>query len=490
MRAPRIPEATTVGRIGPGAGSEPAPSPLRVVLVGRTGLESMLRTDASIELVRARTPMDAIGELADPLDDSSPVAATVVLGPGSVADGRVTALVEALRLVQPDVRVLGVGSVIAGLDECVPMGADAAAIGAALRGGPATGGGQSSPVSGAMPAAAGGPPGPGGAGAARGGAAGASAHPADERETEAPAPSADKSHGARADRLPEPSLGPGAMAAPGDDAAVLAAVLAGRDPAPVALGMIASRLGVPARVFSPTGEEPPGSVPLVHAGRTIGRLACPGAPAAEVEAQARWLAPWLVLWAQHEQLRRAAFTDELTGAWNRRYFLRYLPAALEQARAARHTVTLLYFDVDNFKRFNDAHGHGAGDEILVDTVRLMTACVRPSDKVCRIGGDEFGVIFHDPEGPRKPETGAQGPASIAGIIERFQRQIREHRFPRLSADAPATLTISGGMATFPWDGRTPEELIERADELARQSKTQGKNAVTFGPGAERACRGH
>nr|MBX2850756.1 diguanylate cyclase [Phycisphaeraceae bacterium] len=70
-----------------------------------------------------------------------------------------------------------------------------------------------------------------------------------------------------------------------------------------------------------------------------------------------------------------------------------------------------------------------------------------------------------------------------GIAKRFQKAICEHRFPELGEEAVGRLTVSGGLAGFPWDGRTPEELIARADTMALKSKRQGKNAICFGPGA-------
>src|SRR5205823_1003498 len=113
------------------------------------------------------------------------------------------------------------------------------------------------------------------------------------------------------------------------------------------------------------------------------------------------------------------------------------------------------------------------------------------DRVCRIGGDEFVVLFHDPEGPRVPPPPGpvpHTPQSIASIAARFQKQICEHNFPKLADQAPGTLTISGGLETFPWDGNTVQELLDRADALALRSKAGGKNVITLGPGAERVCR--
>jgi len=223
-----------------------------------------------------------------------------------------------------------------------------------------------------------------------------------------------------------------------------------------------------------------------------GRLTCddgawatgPGASA--IASLSAWLSAWVRLDAQHRELRHAAFTDALTGAWNRRYFERFMDAAIEQAREARRTVTLMVFDIDNFKQYNDAYGHGAGDEILSETVRLLSAVIRPTDRVCRVGGDEFAVIFYEPEGPR--DATSSPPESIHDIAMRFQQQICSHKFPKLGEDAAGTLTISGGLATFPWDGHNAATLLERADQLSMASKRQGKNALTFGQGAEKVCR--
>jgi diguanylate cyclase (GGDEF)-like protein len=196
------------------------------------------------------------------------------------------------------------------------------------------------------------------------------------------------------------------------------------------------------------------------------------------------LASWLHLQETQSRLRRAALTDPLTGAWNRRYFDRFLASAISTARAKRQHVNVLLFDIDNFKRYNDEFGHDAGDEILVEAVKLMRSVIRPTDRVCRIGGDEFAVIFHDPDGPRV--KGSSDSLSTVELAHRFRRQILEHKFPKLGALARGTLTISGGMAAFPWDGSNAVDLLSRADELARASKSSGKNVITFGPGALRS----
>lgn len=216
-------------------------------------------------------------------------------------------------------------------------------------------------------------------------------------------------------------------------------------------------------------------------------LGCLHAPAPVREKQlkpwADWLAHWLTLAQQHDQLKHLAMRDELTGAWNRRYFNRFLTRILDRAAQDRSQVTLMVFDIDDFKIYNDRYGHAAGDEILRESAKLMQAVVREHDVVARIGGDEFAVIFWDAEGPRKPNS--THPQDVAKAAHRFQQAICAHKFPKLLDDAPGTLTISGGLASFPWDGTNPDQLLARADEMALRSKRQGKNAITFGPGALR-----
>jgi diguanylate cyclase (GGDEF)-like protein len=253
----------------------------------------------------------------------------------------------------------------------------------------------------------------------------------------------------------------------------------------VAVAVLRRRLGDPSLTFDPAGgaaNESKGGV--AGGGATVswdssvyGTLRAPGVSAAKLARAAEWLASWMRLADQQSALRNAAFTDPLTGAFNRRYFDKFLASAIEAAREDRRSVTVLVFDVDDFKTYNDRFGHGIGDEILRETVKLLQSVVRPTDRVCRIGGDEFAVIFYEPKGPR--ESGSRHPQTIHAIADRFQSQIREHKFPRLT-DAPGPLTVSGGLATFPWDGGTGAELLAKADQFALESKRLGKNVITIG----------
>mgnify|MGYP006423639329 CR=1 FL=1 len=234
-------------------------------------------------------------------------------------------------------------------------------------------------------------------------------------------------------------------------------------------------------------------------GRTIGVLAVEAGDAEnaeairaeahalrrQLEAEADWLAPWLALWRRSRAMRRAAVRDPLTGAYNRRYFLWYMDKAIETARDRRIPLTVLVFDIDHFKRYNDEYGHAAGDEILSESVRALRSVIRPTDRVCRIGGDEFAVVFFEPDGPRR--MGSTPPDDVQVLARRVQERICRRRFPKLGEQARGSLTISGGLATYPWDGRDWRELLDHADELMLASKRQGKNAIKLGRGLGDIC---
>ncbi|MEM9252393.1 MAG: GGDEF domain-containing protein [Planctomycetota bacterium] len=230
------------------------------------------------------------------------------------------------------------------------------------------------------------------------------------------------------------------------------------------------------------------SVALTRQDGELGWLHAPDVDEPELERWAGWLACWLALDRKFSGLRRLALTDELTRAWNRRYFDRFLARVLEHAQDDRSQVTLLVFDIDDFKLYNDRYGHAAGDEILREAARLMRSVVREHDVVARIGGDEFAVIFWDAEPPRTEDpAAAQHPTDVLQCAKRFQAAVCRHEFPKLLDQQAGTLTISGGLASYPWDGRTPTELLARADAMALRSKRQGKNAITLGPGAISRC---
>jgi diguanylate cyclase (GGDEF)-like protein len=138
----------------------------------------------------------------------------------------------------------------------------------------------------------------------------------------------------------------------------------------------------------------------------------------------------------------------------------------------------MLFDIDDFKQYNDKWGHDAGDEIIREVVRLLRTIIRKGDHVCRIGGDEFAVLFCDPEPPR--EAGSNHPTTIEILAKRFREQVANASFPSLGDEATGILSISGGLATFPWDGMDVDSILRTADERLFQSKRQGKNSISIG----------
>ncbi|MBK8266966.1 MAG: GGDEF domain-containing protein [Planctomycetes bacterium] len=174
-----------------------------------------------------------------------------------------------------------------------------------------------------------------------------------------------------------------------------------------------------------------------------------------------------------ENWRKLALTDDLTGLPNRRQLLAFLKEKLAVARRDRMTVTTLIFDIDDFKRYNDQYGHDAGDQILIEVSSLFAQCCRKTDLVARLGGDEFVVVFWDPEGPRA--VGSTPPKGVLNVLQRFRTALQKHTFARLGPDAVGCLTLSGGIAHFPWQATTSAGLLEAADLALLQAKEHGKN---------------
>lgn len=185
---------------------------------------------------------------------------------------------------------------------------------------------------------------------------------------------------------------------------------------------------------------------------------------------------------RHAQLQRLAITDELTGLYNGRYFRHFLSKILDKAKTMRFPVTLLLFDIDNFKKYNDQFGHAVGDEILRETATLMKRCVREHDCVARISGDEFAVVFWEKEGPRMAHAGGgfpgRPPQTPLQVFTRFRGLLNSQEFKGLGASGQGVLTISGGLAVYPYDAATADDLYNAADRaLMFGSKKAGKNTV-------------
>lgn len=186
-----------------------------------------------------------------------------------------------------------------------------------------------------------------------------------------------------------------------------------------------------------------------------------------------------------KRLEELATTDELTGLKNRRYIWEFSRQILEHARTEDGRVTLLLFDIDNFKHYNDVYGHSAGDEILRQAAVLMQRSCRPHDVVGRIGGDEFAVIFWDDselqrlvgDDERRSASTDHPRRGAIFIANRFRSEFNKAELDLLGPEGKGVLTISGGLASFPRDGSTFQALVEQADKALLDAKRSGKNRI-------------
>jgi len=206
-----------------------------------------------------------------------------------------------------------------------------------------------------------------------------------------------------------------------------------------------------------------------------GRLPYSSFDADKLRHYASLVANLLTAAMRNRRWRELAVTDELSGLPNRRYLLQFLDEILARAADERFCVTLLIFDIDNFKTYNDACGHEAGDEIIRLAARLFRRHCREHDVVTRWGGDEFAVVFWDAEEPRQAQS--KHPDDAFEVLQRFTRDLGAAEPSALKKCPEAKLTISGGLATYPWDATTRNELIHGADQALLQAKRAGKNRI-------------
>jgi diguanylate cyclase (GGDEF)-like protein len=215
-------------------------------------------------------------------------------------------------------------------------------------------------------------------------------------------------------------------------------------------------------------------VPLIVADEVIGTLNlwregdAPTFAVAEAELIARFAKLAALTYAnaqQREQLREQALTDELTGLANRRHFHARLGAELARTTTARPAVSLVAFDLDDFKAINDRHGHPTGDAALRAFADALNGQARASDLVSRVGGEEFAVVLVD-----ATKTAAEAFA---------QRALAATR--RLAIADDLHLTASAGVASAPADGDNIDDLLCAADARLLQAKAQGKDRVATGP---------
>jgi diguanylate cyclase (GGDEF)-like protein len=193
------------------------------------------------------------------------------------------------------------------------------------------------------------------------------------------------------------------------------------------------------------------------------------------DTETRKLAEWIAAQAGialenarlHEEVRRQATTDELTGLVNRRRFMEALAAEYERARLFETPFSVVLADLDDFKRINDDHGHHGGDLALRSFGRMLGDHVRDFDVAARVGGEEFAILL--------PQTRAPAAAAVAARI----RAALVTAPIAVSDDASVRLTASFGVAESGAE-RSPDELLRRADEALYAAKRAGKDRYVVG----------
>jgi len=179
--------------------------------------------------------------------------------------------------------------------------------------------------------------------------------------------------------------------------------------------------------------------------------------------QARFL--WKVitrLKQTNEQVLHLAHHDALTGLPNRILFYDRLNQAITRAHREKELIATMYLDLDGFKRINDTLGHNAGDILLQEASKRMMSCIRDTDTVARMGGDEFTVILCNVH-------------SLEGTERVAKKIIDAIATPFLINGKYCSISVSIGISTYPSNGYTPDQLVKIADAAMYLAKKNGKN---------------
>ena len=166
--------------------------------------------------------------------------------------------------------------------------------------------------------------------------------------------------------------------------------------------------------------------------------------------------------SQLDRQTELAFTDSKTSALNARAFRKLLNTEITRSRRFRHSFSVVFFDLDNFKMLNDKFGHAAGDTALYRIVQVCKRVIRQTDEVGRMGGDEFALLF--------PETAAE---EAQEILQRLNLELKAEM-----ASAGWSITFSMGLITVTdVNLSSVDQILEQADRLQYEAKKSGKNAV-------------
>lgn len=169
-----------------------------------------------------------------------------------------------------------------------------------------------------------------------------------------------------------------------------------------------------------------------------------------------------------EKTRMISITDELTQISNRRHFMNELEKEIERAKRFSRNLSLLILDIDKFKYYNDTYGHIFGDKVIQSVARSLAETIRKIDFVARYGGDEFVVLM--------PET----EKAMANIFaERVKKKFSENFFENKKIPLKLKISLSIGIASFPGDAKTVDELMHNADLALYKAKEEKKRVAEF-----------
>ncbi len=228
-----------------------------------------------------------------------------------------------------------------------------------------------------------------------------------------------------------------------------------------------------------SGEEPERYVciPIAAHGETLGVLyvECPNdAIVDSVNRRMDGLRQLLQIMAMavatlnlQSKLEHQSIRDGLTGLFNRHFMQISLERELFRAARKKQTLAVLMLDMDHFKRFNDKHGHAAGDAALQGLANILKNCIRSEDVACRYGGEEFTILLPDVT----IESAYQRADEILHAVAQMSVSVGTQTY--------SELTISIGIALYPNDGETQDLLLHHADEALYRSKHLGRNRVTI-----------
>jgi diguanylate cyclase (GGDEF)-like protein len=252
----------------------------------------------------------------------------------------------------------------------------------------------------------------------------------------------------------------------------------------LALALLDDGFGYKARLLLGEDARDEGLlVPMIASGRSLGVIALDLPERMSIEAE-REVAAFARLVGiaitsararraaddAHEETRRLSLTDELTGAFNVRHVMHRLREEIEFAWRHHDCVALLVVDGDSMKAVNDAYGHAEGNGLLQQMTTAMRTTLRLSDVLGRFGGDEFVLVL--------PRT---CPKEARAAAERLRGAVAAHEF-HTSGGTPIRATVSVGMASYPADGQTADDLFRAADRALYGAKQGGRDRVTAAGG--------